>query len=91
MAAEDHTPVIAYEPLLHGARGPYPHAQDLWDAWCFAAMEAEMALRGWLQSAQALKSSAFATYRAALDREERAATALAVRIAPEVGARLEAR
>ena len=63
MAAERHTaPAIAH---------------DLWDAWAFAAMEAELALRAWKQVAHSLKASAFATYRAALDREEQAAAALA--------------
>jgi hypothetical protein len=61
-------------------------AHDLWDAWAFAAMESEMALRAWLQAAHALKASAFATYRAALDREEQAAAALAARLAPEAQA-----
>jgi hypothetical protein len=62
------------------------HAQDLWDAWAFAAMESEMALRSWLRAAHALKASAFATYRAALDREEQAASALAARLAPQAQA-----
>jgi hypothetical protein len=63
MAAEQHTAPVA----LH----------HLWDAWAFAAMEAELALRAWKQVAHSLKASAFATYHAALDREEQAAAALA--------------
>ena len=63
----------------------YP-AHDLWDAWAFAAMESEMTLRAWMQAAHALKAGAFARYRAALDREEQAATALAARLAPEAQA-----
>jgi hypothetical protein len=62
------------------------HAQDLWDAWAFAAMESEMALRAWKQTAHSLKAFAFATYRSALDREEQAAAALAARLAPQVEA-----
>jgi hypothetical protein len=62
------------------------HAHDLWDAWALSAMEAEIALRAWKQAAHALKASAFATYRAALDREEEAAARLAARLAPRVGA-----
>jgi hypothetical protein len=65
---------------------PKEHAHDLWDAWAFAAMEAEIALRAWKQAAHTLKASAFATYRAALDREEQAATALAARLAPQLQA-----
>jgi hypothetical protein len=57
------------------------HGQALWDAWAFAAMEAEIALRARQQATLALKASAFATYREALDREEQAAIALATGIA----------
>jgi hypothetical protein len=55
----------------------------LWDAWAFAAMEAELALAVWNKAKHDLKAAAFATYRAALDREEEAAANLAARIAVE--------
>jgi hypothetical protein len=64
---------------------------DLWDAWAFAAMEAELALDAWRRTAHGMKAAAFATYRAALDREEQAAAALASRLAPGVGERLHRR
>jgi hypothetical protein len=51
--------------------------EEFWDAWAFAAMEAELALAAWKRAARELKASAFATYRAALDREEHAASLLA--------------
>jgi hypothetical protein len=66
-------------------------ADVLWDAWAFAAMEAELALDAWLKAAHGLKASAFAAYREALDREEQAAAELAARIAPHVGRRLRVR
>jgi hypothetical protein len=54
-----------------------PRIEDLWDAWAFAALEAQLALDHWTAAARDLKASAFASYRAALDREERAAMRLA--------------
>jgi hypothetical protein len=66
-------------------RPQLPNAEQLWDAWGFAAMEAELALDAWKKAARELKAAAFATYRAALDREEQAAARLAERIAPNVG------
>jgi hypothetical protein len=56
--------------------------EELWDAWAFAAMEAELALDAWKKAAHELKAAAFATYRQALDREEQAAVSLAARVAP---------
>jgi hypothetical protein len=65
--------------------------EALWDAWAFAAVEAELALDAWLKAAQGLKDAAFAAYRDALDREEQAAAELATRVAPQVGRRLRMR
>jgi hypothetical protein len=56
------------KPLIHEA----------WDAWSFAAMEVELAFDAWRSAAHALKAGAFEVYRAALDREEQAASLLAV-------------
>ena len=56
--------------------------EQLWDAWAFAAMEAELALDAWKKAAHELKAAAFATYRQALDREEEAAASLAAAVAP---------
>jgi hypothetical protein len=55
--------------------------ESLWDAWAFAAVEAELALDAWLKAASHSKDSTFAAYRAALDREELAAEELAARVA----------
>jgi hypothetical protein len=65
--------------------------EELWDAWALAAMEAELALDAWKKAAHGLKATGFVAYRAALDREEQAAAALASRLAPNVGARLRHR
>ena len=54
-----------------------PCVEDLWDAWAFAALEAQLTLDHWKAAARDLKAAAFASYRAALDREERAAARLA--------------
>jgi membrane protein required for beta-lactamase induction len=68
-----------------GLRHPLPKAEQLWDAWGFAAMEAELALNAWCTAARDLKATAFAAYRSALDREEQAAARLAERVAPNLG------
>ena len=60
--------------------------EALWDAWAFAAMDAELALDAWLKAAHSLKEATFAAYHAALDREEQAAAELAARLAPSRGA-----
>jgi hypothetical protein len=65
-------------------RPPGSRPEDLWDAWAFAAMEAELALDAWRRAARELKASAFAAYRAALDREEQAAARLAERVRPKM-------
>jgi hypothetical protein len=51
--------------------------EDLFDAWVFAARDAELALGAWGSSRPGERADAHAVYRAALDREERAAAALA--------------
>jgi hypothetical protein len=51
--------------------------EDLFDAWVFAAHDAELALGAWASSQPGERAEAHAVYRAALDREERAAAVLA--------------
>lgn len=51
---------------------------DLWDAWLFAAAEASLALATWTRAVDGDKATAYATYVAALDREEQAARVLAL-------------
>jgi hypothetical protein len=77
--------------MLTDSRRPFLSTDEFWDAWAFAAVEAELALAEWKRAAREVKAAAFATYRAALDREEQAAARLAARIAPKVGERLHAR
>ena len=80
MFADDRTSALV--PQSKGsARRLRP--EQLWDAWAFAAMEAELALDAWKRAAHDLKAAAFAAYRAALDREEQAAAILAARVAPQ--------
>jgi hypothetical protein len=66
--------------MFTGSRQAFARPEEFWDAWAFAAMEAELALAAWKRAARELKASAFATYRAALDREEHAAARLAARV-----------
>jgi hypothetical protein len=56
--------------------------EDLFDAWVFAAHDAELAFGAWASSASDGRAEAHAVYRAALDREERAATVLATAAGP---------
>lgn len=58
-----------------------PTTEDLWDAWAFAAVDAQLALNAWMTAPTDDKGDAFSGYRAALDREEQAATLLAARSA----------
>jgi len=51
--------------------------EDLFDAWVFAARDAELALGAWASSQPGERAEAHAVYRAELDREERAAAVLA--------------
>jgi hypothetical protein len=50
--------------------------EDHFDAWVFAARDAELALAVWSLAPRSRRGEAFVVYRAALDREERAATIL---------------
>jgi hypothetical protein len=61
--------------------GLWARPEQLWDAWAFAAVDAELALNAWRKAANEVKEAAYAAYRAALEREEHAATSLAARIA----------
>lgn len=51
--------------------------EDLFDAWVFAARDAQLALGAWGSSQPGERAEAHAVYRAALDREECAAKVLA--------------
>ena len=52
--------------------------KDLFDAWVLAARDAELALDAWASGTNHERATAHAVYRAALDREERAAEVLAI-------------
>jgi hypothetical protein len=53
----------------------------LFDAWLFAEADATLALGAWRSAASDDKATAYTTYRAALDREARAARMLELRLA----------
>jgi len=53
----------------------------LFDAWLFAEADATLALAAWRSAASSNKAAAYAAYRAALDREAQAASALELRLA----------
>lgn len=61
-----------------GATGRVPRLFELFDAWVFAAHDAKVALHVWGSCRPRDRGDAHAVYRAALDREERAAEALCV-------------
>jgi hypothetical protein len=50
---------------------------DIWDAWAYAQAEVEVAFRAWATSTGAERRDQHVVYRAALEREERAALVLA--------------
>ena len=52
----------------------------LFDAWLFAEADATLALAAWRSAASNDKAAAYATYRAALDREAQTAQMLELRL-----------
>jgi hypothetical protein len=56
--------------------------EELLDAWRFAAEDAALALAAWRSAPSDLRHEAYHVYRAALDREAKAADVLALRRAP---------
>jgi hypothetical protein len=61
-----------------------PTTIELWDAWLFAELDAELALRWWWEGPHEHQADAFKCYRDALDREAEAARALQARLARPV-------
>jgi hypothetical protein len=68
--------------LEHPIWTPAPDAPtvELWDAWLFAELDAECALRRWWDAEPWERGDAFAAYSAALEREGQAAHALEARL-----------
>lgn len=56
--------------------------EAFWDAWSFAEAEVVTAGEAWRSASRGEKAEAWTVYRAALDREQAAAEALALRLAP---------
>jgi hypothetical protein len=71
------SPVVAGLALDHIPEGP---TIELWDAWAFAEVDSELALRRWWEATDSERPDAFAAYTAALDREAQAARALEARL-----------
>jgi hypothetical protein len=70
-------------PVLSGVihqQIPEGPTVELWDAWAFAEVDAELALKWWWEAPDSERADAFATYRAALERETQAARALEARM-----------
>jgi hypothetical protein len=63
---------------------PTTSTLELWDAWLFAELDSEFALKRWWEAASPEREHAFANYRAALEREAQAARALELRLVGEV-------
>ena len=79
-------PFLAHESVGGGVELPSfdPAAVrvvELFDAWVFAARDAENALAAWSVSARRDRADAFAVYRATAEREERAAAVLRLGVA----------
>jgi hypothetical protein len=84
-------PMFVFHPSVQDAMFPKDlptndagsaHARtiELWDAWTFAEVDAEVALKRWWDAPDGDRSAAFAAYSAALDREAQAAKALQMRL-----------
>jgi hypothetical protein len=71
------SPVVAGLALDHIPQGP---TIELWDAWAFAEVDSELALRRWWEATDGERADAFAAYTAALEREAQAARALEARL-----------
>jgi hypothetical protein len=76
-------PPVLDGAVSHSVRDAKP--VDLWDAWLFAAAESSLMLQTWRVTASDQRGSAYAGYRAALDREEQAALVLADRLSTWLG------
>ena len=69
--------MIAMRSALHVGR---IRPAALFDAWLFAEADATLALAAWRSAAGDHKAAAYATYRAALDREAQTAQMLELRL-----------
>ena len=74
------TPSPVISGLIH-QEVPEGPTVELWDAWAFAEVDSELALKWWWEAPEAERADAFAAYSAALDRETQAARALEGRMA----------
>jgi len=72
--------MIDAAPLSRIAQLVGPRPADLYDAWLFAAADAALALAAWRSARRGDRGDAYATYVAALDREEQAAHCFRLRV-----------
>jgi hypothetical protein len=73
---------IALPPAYDDTVVDVPHVgacrrADVYDVWRFAQEEVDAAFRAWVAAPERARHMAHVVYRAALDREERAAAVLA--------------
>ena len=85
MNAEPERTLTTEAPPVPRARA---RTMEFWDAWAFAAVESGLALEAWMSASQEEKELGYYAYLASLDREEKAATALAERVDRVAAARL---
>ena len=60
-------------PVVAAGRPPLV---EVWDAWAFAEIDAEFALKRWWEAGDDERANAYAGYLAALERETQAAAVL---------------
>jgi hypothetical protein len=72
--------MIEAAPLSRIRRIVGPKPADLYDAWLFAAADVTLALAAWRSAMRRDRGDAYATYVAALDREEQAAVCFGQRV-----------
>lgn len=82
MKAEEEHFELALEPR-RGTGLAVVRTEDLWDRWQAAEIECGIALCDWATVPESRRAEAYADYRDALDREQRAAELLAGRIDAE--------
>ena len=82
MPIDEQTPATGAPPPAHVPPSSLRRVQpvELFDAWLFAETDATLALSAWWSAPSSEEADAYATYRAALDREAHAAGLLALRL-----------
>lgn len=69
--------VLGTEVELNATLSPQTPPAELWEAWRMAQAGSELALQTWYAASHGQKARTYAAYTASLEREGRAADALA--------------